>query len=71
MDENLADNISDDALEHFRDRFFKATNIDLFNLERDEVRTLLELLPAALLFLHGRYDISAVYKRDEDGDYER
>jgi hypothetical protein len=70
-DENLADHIQGEALEYFRDKFFKATNIDLFNLERDEVRDLLELLPVALIYIHGQYDMSVIYKRDEEGDYER
>lgn len=43
-----------------RDRFFKMTNIDLYNLDPDEIDRLLTLLPLALVYIHETYSIAPV-----------
>jgi hypothetical protein len=51
--------------EEIRDRFFKITDIDMRHLDPIEVHQLLELLPAALLFLHKEYFMPAIYEDDD------
>jgi hypothetical protein len=58
--------LDETTFEDVRDRFFKATNLDIRNLEPGEVRDLLELLPLAIAALHTEYDLVQVYARDQD-----
>jgi len=60
--------LTEEYLETIRDRFFKAMNIDLKNLEPTEVHILLELLPEALIYLHKEYFMPEVYQ-DENVKY--
>jgi hypothetical protein len=62
----LADLMTDDMCAQIRDDFYRLTSIDLLDLSSADVRELLELLPATLLYLHARYDMSAVYKDNDD-----
>lgn len=54
-----------DYLENVRDRFFKQTNIDMKHLTPVEIHELLELLPAALIYLHKEYFMPAIYEDDD------
>lgn len=57
-----------DWFEEVRDRFFKATNLDLKNLTGGEIRSLLELLPNALAYIHNEYDMAKIYETESDGE---
>ena len=59
----------EERMEQIRDRFFKTTNLDLKNLTCGEVRDLLELLPAVLVYLHTEFDMVVIFSTDEDGEY--
>ncbi len=58
--------MTDSELEDIRDSFAKMSNVDLFNLNATEVRDMLRLLPATMVFLHERYDMAYVYGADEE-----
>ena len=60
--------LDEETQEEVRTRFFKITNIDLKNLEADEVRGLLSLLPVAIVYLHTEYDMSDVYREAAEMD---
>jgi hypothetical protein len=64
----LADQMPDSMGDQVLIEFYRLTSIDLLDLSSADVRELLELLPAALLYLHARYDMAVVYK--EDGDLQ-
>lgn len=57
-----------DWLETIRDRFFKATSLDLKNLTGGEIRDLLALLPAALVYLHIEFNMTKIYETEQDGE---
>lgn len=56
-----------DWLETVRDRFLRVTNLDLHYLTSGEMRNLLELLPAALVYLHTHFIMAKVYETEQDG----
>lgn len=58
--------LSDDQLEDIRDRFFKMCGLDLWNLDSEELRNLLSILPEVQMFIFSRYDQSYVWSEQED-----
>ena len=60
--------LTGEQVETVRNRFFKATNIDICVLEPSEIRDLLELLPLALVTLQQYYDGEYVYAEEDEDD---
>ena len=55
-------------IEEIRDRFWKIAKIDLHNLESDEIASLLKLLPLVQSYLFQSYDMSHVFRADDEED---
>ena len=54
--------MDEEYMEQVRNQFFRVAAIDLANIDPEEIHTLLELLPAVLVYIHKTYFMPKVYK---------
>jgi hypothetical protein len=60
--------VEPERADHVRAVFFKVTGIDLDNLELEEVRGLIQLLPEVQMYLFHTYNMKVVWEPDDEDD---